>query len=93
LARALDVQAVFAQISEVTRSVPAHDYLTLGLLSPDRLGFKMHASSLGVVSEAPEYRVTSEREAERLADPGCLISLTCLFSVIGWTSLSPLTDV
>ena len=64
LARALDVRAVFAQISEVTRSVLAHDYLTLGLLSPDGRGFKMHASSLGVVSEAPEYRVTSEREAD-----------------------------
>ena len=64
LARALDVQAVFAQISEVTRSVLAHDDLTLGLLSPDGRGFKMYASSLGVVSEAPEYRVTSEREAD-----------------------------
>jgi GAF domain-containing protein len=64
LARALDVQAVFAQISEVTRTVLAHDYLTLGLLTPDGRGFKMHASSLGVVSEAPEYRVTSEREAD-----------------------------
>jgi len=44
--------------------VLAHDYLTLGLLSPDGLGFKMHASSLGVVSGTPEYRVTSARDAD-----------------------------
>jgi hypothetical protein len=40
-----DVQAVFAQISEVTRSVLAHDYLTLGLLSPDGLGFRQPGSA------------------------------------------------
>ena len=39
LARALDVQAVFAQISEVTRSVLAHDYLdALGLYSNVDMG-------------------------------------------------------
>ena len=56
LAGALDVQAVFAQVSEVIQSVIAHDELTLGLVSSGGKGIKFHASSAGKVSSLPEYR-------------------------------------
>jgi transcriptional regulator with GAF, ATPase, and Fis domain len=65
LAGALDVQAVFAQVSEVIQGVLAHDYLTLGLLTSDGGGIRFHASSVGQVSY-PEYRPTTEFGAESL---------------------------
>jgi transcriptional regulator with GAF, ATPase, and Fis domain len=65
LAGALDVQTVFAQVSEVIQGVLAHDYLTLGLVTPDGGGIRFHASSLGQVSY-PEYRPTTDFGAESL---------------------------
>jgi len=56
LAGALDVQTVFAQVSEVLQSVIAHDYLTLGLVSSGGKGIKFHASSAGKLTDVPEYR-------------------------------------
>jgi transcriptional regulator with GAF, ATPase, and Fis domain len=67
LAGALDVQAVFAQISQVTQTLLAHDYLTLGLVTPDGQGIRFHASSFGAVSpDTPEYRPTTDFGADSL---------------------------
>ena len=66
LASALDVKAVFAQVSEVTRGVLAHDYLTLGLISPDGRGIKFLISTAGKISDAPEYRASSEGAVESM---------------------------
>jgi transcriptional regulator with GAF, ATPase, and Fis domain len=65
LAGGLDVQAVFAQISEVVRPVLPHDYLTVGLVT-DSGGIRFHASSYGQVSNAPEYRPTTDFGKESL---------------------------
>ena len=65
LARTLDVQAVFAQISEVTQGVLPHDYLTVGLVTPDG-GIRFHASSLGAVTQIPEYRPTTDFGVESM---------------------------
>jgi transcriptional regulator with GAF, ATPase, and Fis domain len=66
LAGALDVQAVFAQISQVTQTLLAHDYLTLGLVTPGG-GIRFHASSAGQVSpDTPEYRPTTDFGADSL---------------------------
>ena len=59
LARTLDVQAVFAQISEAVQDVLPHDYLSLGLVTADG-GIRFHASSHGPVKDAPEYRPTTD---------------------------------
>jgi transcriptional regulator with GAF, ATPase, and Fis domain len=63
LARALDVQAVIRQMSEVIRPLLAHDYMTLGLLNADGRGFRVHASTVQDAAGGPEYRAGSEREA------------------------------
>jgi Nif-specific regulatory protein len=60
LARALDVQTVFSQISEVTREVLAHDYLSVGLVTSDG-ALRFHASSLGEgVPRLREYRPSTD---------------------------------
>jgi Sigma-54 interaction domain/GAF domain len=67
LAGALDVQAVFAQISQATQTLLAHDYLTLGLVSPDGGGIRFYASSAGAVSpNTAEYRPKTDFGAESL---------------------------
>ena len=65
LARALDVQTVFAQISEAVQEVLPHDHLSVGLLSPDG-AIRFHASSLGTVASLAEYRPTTDFGAESL---------------------------
>jgi transcriptional regulator with GAF, ATPase, and Fis domain len=65
LARALDVQTVFAQISEAVQEVLPHDYLSVGLLSPDG-AIRFHASSLGTVASLVEYRPTTDFGTESL---------------------------
>jgi transcriptional regulator with GAF, ATPase, and Fis domain len=66
LAGALDVQAVFAQISQATQTLLAHDYLTLGLVGPGG-GIKFYASSSGAVSPStPEYHPKTDFGAESL---------------------------
>jgi transcriptional regulator with GAF, ATPase, and Fis domain len=67
LARTLDVQSVFAQISEAVRGVLPHDYLSVGLLSADGRGIKFHASSAGQVSSSPQYRPTTDFGERSLA--------------------------
>ena len=66
LARALDVQVVFAQISDVMKDVLPHDYLTVGLVTADGGGIRFHASTPGQVTDAPEYRPTTDFGAESL---------------------------
>jgi transcriptional regulator with GAF, ATPase, and Fis domain len=65
LARALDVQSVFAQISEVTQSVLAHDYLSVGLVTEDG-AIRFHASSRGTIADLFEYRPTTDFGAASL---------------------------
>ena len=65
LARALDVQVVFAQISEVVRDVLPHDHLTVGLVT-DSGGIRFHASTQGQATQEPEYRPTTDFGAESL---------------------------
>ena len=65
LARTLDLKEVFAQISEVTQSVLAHDYLSVGLVTEDG-GIRFHASSRGPVTDAPIYRPRTELGAKSL---------------------------
>ena len=60
LASALDMQAVFTQISEIIKDVLPHDYLRVGLITEDGRGFKLHATSLGRPTDAPEYRPQSQ---------------------------------
>lgn len=50
-------------MSEVIQPLLAHDYLTLGLLSADGRGFRIHASTVQGAAGGPEYRAGSEREA------------------------------
>jgi len=65
LARALDVQVVFAQISAVVRDVLPHDYLTVGLVTADG-AIRFHASTTGQAAQAPEYRPTTDFGIESL---------------------------
>jgi len=68
LAGALDVQAVFAQVSQVIQSVIPHDHMTLGLVSSEGKGIRFHASSRGTVSpDTPEYRPRTDYGAESLS--------------------------
>jgi transcriptional regulator with GAF, ATPase, and Fis domain len=55
----LDVRAVFEQISRIAQEIIPHDYLSLGLLSPDRQGMRIHAKhgADDDVREIPEYPV------------------------------------
>jgi transcriptional regulator with GAF, ATPase, and Fis domain len=65
LARALDVQTIFAQISEAVRGVLPHDYLSVGLLTDDG-GIRFHASSIGEAARIPVYRPTTDFGAQSL---------------------------
>src|SRR5262245_36510106 len=65
LARALDVQLVFAQISEVVRDVLPHDHLSVGLVTTDG-AIRFHASTTGQAAQTPEYRPTTDFGIESL---------------------------
>ncbi|HKZ04612.1 MAG TPA: sigma 54-interacting transcriptional regulator [Methylomirabilota bacterium] len=65
LARALDVQAVFSQISEAVRDVLPHDHLSVGLVQPDG-GIRFHASSLGTTTQIADYHPTTDFGRESL---------------------------
>ncbi len=65
LAAALDLQAVFAQISAVVKDVLPHDYLTVGLAGADG-AIRFHASSWGPMGDRPEYRPTTDFGAASL---------------------------
>ena len=63
IAGALDVRVVFPRMSAVIQDVIPHETLALALLTPDRLGVRIHASINFEVSDLAEYRFTSEHEA------------------------------
>jgi transcriptional regulator with GAF, ATPase, and Fis domain len=62
IASALDVRGVFPGMSAVIQDVIPHDAMSLALLTPDRLGVTIHASTNFEVSEREEYRFTSNHE-------------------------------
>jgi transcriptional regulator with GAF, ATPase, and Fis domain len=62
IAGALDVRVVFPRMSAVIQPVIPHDALSLALVTPDGLGVRIHASTNFEVSEAEEYRFSSEHE-------------------------------
>ena len=59
------MQLVFSQISEVVRDVLPHDYLTVGLVTPDG-AIRFHASTTGQAAQTPEYRPTTDFGIESL---------------------------
>jgi transcriptional regulator with GAF, ATPase, and Fis domain len=62
IADALDVRLVFQRLSAVIQDVIPHVTVTLALLTPDRLGVKVHVASNWDVGELPVYRFTTEGE-------------------------------
>jgi two-component system NtrC family response regulator len=65
IADALDIRAVFPQMSDVIQDVVPHVTVALALLTPDRLGVKIHVASNYDVGELPLYRFTTEGETIR----------------------------
>ena len=63
IAGALDVRVVFPRMSAVVQEVIPHDAMSIALLTPDRLGVRIHASVNFDVSEVTEYRFSSEHES------------------------------
>ena len=63
IAGALDVRVVFPRMSSVIQEVIPHDAMAIALLTPDRLGVRIHASVNFEVSDVAEYRFSSEHEA------------------------------
>ena len=62
IADALDVRVVFPRMSEVIQDVIPHVTVSLALLTPDRLGVKVHVASNWDVGDLPIYRFTTEAE-------------------------------
>jgi transcriptional regulator with GAF, ATPase, and Fis domain len=62
IADALDVRVVFPRMSAVIQEVIPHVTVSLALLTPDRLGVKVHVASNYEVGDLPEYRFTTEGE-------------------------------
>jgi two-component system response regulator HydG len=62
LAAALDIRTVFLEMSAQLQSVIPHVTTALVLLTPDRLGVKMHVASNYAVTDLPEYRFTADGE-------------------------------
>ena len=65
LARALDVQTVFGQISEAVRDVLPHDHLSVGLVSESG-GIRFHATSLGTATRIADYQPSTDFGRESL---------------------------
>ena len=65
IADALDIRAVFPQMSDIIQDVVPHVTVALALLTPDRLGVKIHVASNYDVGELPLYRFTTEGETIR----------------------------
>ena len=63
IAAALDIRAVFPRMSTQLQEVIPHVTMALVLLTPDRLGVKVHVASNYAVTDLPEYRFTAESEA------------------------------
>jgi two-component system NtrC family response regulator len=62
IADALDIRSVFPRLSAVIQDVIPHVTVSLALLTPDRLGVRVHVASNYDVGELPEYRFSSEGE-------------------------------
>jgi transcriptional regulator with GAF, ATPase, and Fis domain len=62
IASALDVRTVLSQLSDPIQGVIPHVTFSLALLTPDRLGVKVHVASNYDVGDLPEYRFTAENE-------------------------------
>ena len=62
IADALDVRVVFPRMSAVIQEVIPHVTVSLALLTPDRLGVKIHVASNYDVGDLPEYRFSTESE-------------------------------
>src|SRR5262245_36300288 len=60
LAEALDVRTIFAQMSDAVQPLLQHDHLALGLITDDGAGVKMHATSAGSFSGAPNFRLETD---------------------------------
>jgi transcriptional regulator with GAF, ATPase, and Fis domain len=65
IADALDIRAVFPQMSDVIQDVVPHVTVALALLTPDRTGVKIHVASNYDVGDLPVYRFTTDSEAIR----------------------------
>jgi transcriptional regulator with GAF, ATPase, and Fis domain len=59
LAQALDIRAIFAELSRITQDVLPHDYVSLGLFNEDHSAIHVHATSedMGML---PEFRFTDD---------------------------------
>ena len=62
IADALDVRQVFSRLSAVIQDVIPHLTVSLALLTPDRLGVKVHVASNWDVGDLPVYRFSTEAE-------------------------------
>jgi transcriptional regulator with GAF, ATPase, and Fis domain len=62
IADALDVRVVFPRLSDVIQAVIPHVTVSLALVTPDRLGVKIHVASNYDVGDLPVYRFTTEGE-------------------------------
>ena len=60
---ALDVRVVFSRLSAVIQEVIPHVTVALALLTPDRLGVRVHVASNYDVGDLPTYRFTTQGEA------------------------------
>src|SRR5262245_66246045 len=65
IAGALDIRAVFPRMSDVIKDVIPHVTVALALLTPDRLGVKVHVASNYDVGDLPVYPFTTEGETIR----------------------------
>lgn len=89
IAGALDVRVVFPRMSAVIQEVIPHDTLALALLTPDRLGVRIHASINFEVSELEEYRFTSDTEAISSSPYWLTYEMTVLEEGVVRARLSP----
>jgi transcriptional regulator with GAF, ATPase, and Fis domain len=62
LGEALDIRAIFKELSRITQDVIPHDYVSLGLFTDDRRAIRIHATS-EEMGKLPEFRFTSEEQA------------------------------
>jgi transcriptional regulator with GAF, ATPase, and Fis domain len=65
IADALDIRAVFPRMSDVIQDVVPHVTVALALLTPDRMGVKIHVASNYDVGELPVYPFTTASETIR----------------------------
>jgi transcriptional regulator with GAF, ATPase, and Fis domain len=62
LAEALDIRAIFKELSRITQDVIPHDYVSLGLFTEDRKAVRIHATS-EEMGKLPEFRFPDPAQA------------------------------